>query len=512
MLDDIRTGGNEKNAEFHGILSHLSDLIKNSEAQLRLYFVSILNLIKPFDPQICINSKTPFPYYQDEQLNELTYILDYFLNNTEDSDIQDAFIQERSDLILKCMAFLEPFAKQITTSKNAPYEKGSSGMISYTEALLGFMANEKSLVDDLYSQYPSYKPIIMKNILTPLLNAYTKLFNTNLKLVRNNLENIGIFSFELVENIHYVLKALRMSPVLQNYEPLIECASQVRKLTQSLFKDAIDRIYTKVDQLSVIPTDNGVTEPAVDTMSRLRKFSEYKTGCIGAMENMSRENWLPGSYREKEYTFSGHLNSNDQSALLGCFISDCIDTLVICLEKRAQRILMPGQEPDVANPNSSRNKEKQRIGVFILTNIILVEEIIEKSELNSLLGAEGHQRLDKLKKRYVSYLVSDWRNLTAILMDTVVIDSAGKKSKDKEQIKEKFRKFNEGFEELVTKTKQYRLSDQSLKKTLKSEIISLIMPMYERFYSRYQNTFKNPRKHIKYTPDELMTVINQLIR
>ena len=35
-------------------------------------------------------------------------------------------------------------------------------------------------------------------------------------------------------------------------------------------------------------------------------------------------------------------------------------------------------------------------------------------------------------------MVSDWRDLTANLMDSVFIDSSGKKSKDKEQIKEKF--------------------------------------------------------------------------
>ncbi|CCK73539.1 GTP-Rho binding exocyst subunit EXO70 NDAI_0G05560 [Naumovozyma dairenensis CBS 421] len=514
MLEDIRTSGNETNSEFHGILTHLSELITLSETELRSYFVSILNSISPFDPQICINKKQPFPYYEDEQLNEMASILDYFHNNSDDSNIQDVFIAARSDLISKSMAFLEPFAKYAINSsnKNAHYEKNSSGMISYTEALLGFIANEKSLVNDLYSQYTKYKPIVINSIITPLINSYCKIFNSNMKSIRNDLDNMGLFSFELVENIHNVIKSLKMNHDLYENETLMDCANQVHKVTQSLFKDAIDRIATKVNQLNSIPSDNGVTEPTVDTMSRLRKFSEYKNGCLGAMENMSRENWLPMNYKEKEYTFNGNLNSNDQLALMSCFVSDCIDTLVICLERKIQKILMPNQEPDVANPNSPRNKQKQRVGFCILMNMSLVEQIIEKSELNSMLGKEGHIRMEKLKKRYISYLVSDWRDLTANLMDSVFIDSTGKKSKDKEQIKEKFKKFNEGFEELVSKSKQYRLSDPALKKVLKSEIISLVMPMYERFYNRYKDSFKNPRKHIKYTPDELMNVLTQLVR
>lgn len=129
-----------------------------------------------------------------------------------------------------------------------------------------------------------------------------------------------------------------------------------------------------------------------------------------------------------------------------------------------------------------------------------------------MLGNLGKARIEKLKKRYVNYLVADWKDLTVNLMDTVVIDSVGKKSKDKEQIKEKFRRFNEGFEDLISRTKQYKLSDPALKRLLKSEIVALLMPMYDRFYGRYKDSFKNPRKHIKYTPDDITNVISQTLR
>ncbi|SMN21728.1 similar to Saccharomyces cerevisiae YJL085W EXO70 Subunit of the exocyst complex [Maudiozyma saulgeensis] len=528
-LDDMAESiniNNKQNAEFNGILIRLTEVIKDSEANLRMYFVAILNTIKPFDPQINMNKKIPFPYYEDQQLSELSSILDYFYNNSDIDSIQESLINERSQTILKSMAFLEPFAKRITTSKNAPYEKGSSGMNPYTEAILGFIANEKSLIDDICSQYMTFKEPTLDAILKRLLKTYSKLINYNLESIKGNLDNTGIFSFELVESVQNVRRSLRFSQNLQNLDSLVQCSKKIDQVTQSLFKDTIQRIGEKVNRLSSLPTDNGVTESTVDTMSRLRKLGEFQSGCITAISSMERNNWLVTSFSPKDSTFDDKFLKNCSEKevsvrLLSCFFSDCIDTLCLFLEKRAEKILGNNMSSEISSPalthTSSKDgfsspKHKQRIGYFILMNISLVEQIVEKSSLSSILGQEGNVRIKKLHKRYVDYMVADWKDLTAILMDAVFIDSAGKKSKDKEQIKEKFKRFNDGFEALESKTKQYRLTDPALKKRLKSEIVSLIIPMYERFYGRYKDSFKNPRKHIKYTPTELTSAIDQVTR
>ena len=143
----------------------------------------------------------------------------------------------------------------------------------------------------------------------------------------------------------------------------------------------------------------------------------------------------------------------------------------------------------------------------------MIDQVVQRSEINSILGELGLQRLEKLRKKYINYYVSDWRDLTAILLDQTFVDSSGKiSSKEKDQIKEKFKKFHDGFEDLVSRSKSYRISDPALKKLLKQEIVSLLLPMYERFYNRYKDSFKHPRKHIKYTPSELMNVLNTIIK
>ena len=508
MLEDI-SRNNEQNAEFRGILTHLKSLIVQSENELRSYFISILNSIPDFDPQINIEKKIPFPYYEDEKLTEMTWILDYFYNNNngDESLIENTLIKHRSAKIIKSMAFLEPFVKRITDSKNAPYEQGSNGILNYTEALVGFIVSEQGLVDDLYSQFTDLKQNILSRILTPVINSYTKLVLANINAVESNKENIGLYSFELVESIQRIVRTLRFDPKLQRNDNLSLCLRQIHELAKSLFRDAIQQIQNKVNNLNKIPNDNGIADTAVSAVSVLRRFGKYKQGCLKAMTGMNRDEWLIVHLQDKETTYvKGSLDSNSSNiALLSCFFSDCIDILLVLLEKRAQRIL-------VDTEGGSANKYKQRVGFFILSNMTMIEEILERCELQSILGAEGETRLDKLKKRYIGYMIEDWRSLTINLMDSIHIDSTGKKLKDKEQIKEKFRKFNEGFETLVSTTSRFRLNSQDLKRTLQNEILSLILPMYQRFYGRYKDSFKNPRKHIKYTPDELTDAINQMIK
>ena len=398
MLEDISTN-NEQNAEFRGILTHLRSLITESENELRSYFILILNSIPDFDPQINIEKKIPFPYYEDEQLAELAWILDYFYNNNrngEGSLIENALIKHRSAKIIKSMAFLEPFVKRITDNKNAPYKQGSNGILNYTEALVGFIVSEKGLIDDLYSQFADLKQSVLNRILTPIINTYTKLVLTNIDAVESNKENIGLYSFELVESIQRVIKALRFDPSLQRNDNLSSCLRQIYQLAKSLFKDAIQQIQNKVNNLNKIPNDNGVADCTVAAISVLRRYGKYEQGCLKAMTGMSRDEWLIVHLQDKESTYvKGSMDNNaSNAALLSCFFSDCIDILLVLLEKRAQKILIDAE-------GGSANKYKQRIGFFILSNMTMIEEILERSELQSILGAEGKARLNKLKKRYI---------------------------------------------------------------------------------------------------------------
>ncbi|AGO13247.1 AaceriAFR100Wp [[Ashbya] aceris (nom. inval.)] len=506
IMDDLREKS-KSTADFRGIVTHLEELTMIGEKNLQIYFANKLNLIQPFDPQVYMNKKQNFPYYYDDDLHDIAAILDYF-GDTEQNPVIEIFMKQQGQLVLNSLAFLEPFTKQIASESNVPYQRGSSGFNSYTEAFIAFVSGVSLLVDDVFVKLPDRKPTVFSKIVAPILHNYTKLLRFNIDLVKDDINNYGLFSFELSENVNRVHQLFKGKP-LQNYDQLLECEAELKSISESLFKDLIQYIGHKTASLTQLPTDNGVTEATVDVMSRLRKFSEYKTGCLATIQSMTRESWLPN---ESKNVWTISMTPKNAQQLLSCFFSDAIDYLTISLERKAQKILNPNLEPEVGAPHK-RIPQMQRIGFFVLTNITLIEQIVQRSEINTVLEDIGAARLVKLNARYVNYFASDWRDLASNLLDQVFVDSSGKiSSKDKDQVKEKFRKFNEGFEQLVSNYKTCRITDPAMKKLLKQEIFALVAPMYERFHNRYKDSFKNPRKHIKYTPNELMNILNSLGR
>ncbi|QEU62522.1 Exo70 [Kluyveromyces lactis] len=511
ILEDLneRTHSNDT-SEFAGMVTHLKDLIFDGERNLQIYFNKLLNSIQPFDPQINMNKKIPFPYYDDEYLEQMSLILDYFENSTQNEQIVDLFIKQRVRLISQSLAFLEPFTKQISSGPNVPYQKGSSGVNSYTEAMLGFIANENSLIQDLYSKETSRQPVIYAKLCSPIIQNYLKIIKHNRQLLKDNRENIGLFSFELSDKVNDVLRSLRGKNIAEA-DYLNSELIEIQRISHSLFQELFAYINTKTRSMSQLPSDNGVPEPTVDIMSKIRKFSEYKSGCLSTIQAMSRSQWLPKDPKIAWTIAKNQLEDLSSANLLSSFFGDAIDYLLFGLERRAQETLNPQHEIHLLS--NKRFPNIQRIGFFLLNNVSLIDQIVQRSEINSILGSAGLKRLESLRKKYINYYVSDWRDLTSILLDQIFVDSSGKvSSKEKDQIKDKFKKFHDGFEDLVSRSKSYRISDPALKKLLRQEILSLVLPMYERFYNRYKDSFKHPRKHIKYTPSELMNVLNTIIK
>src|SRR4051812_16493615 len=94
-----------------------------------------------------------------------------------------------------------------------------------------------------------------------------------------------------------------------------------------------------------------------------------------------------------------------------------------------------------------------------------------------------------------------WKELAGFLLDTIYTKNttAGSKpslnSKDKEAVKEKFKNFNNLFDELVQRHKGYVFPDKEVKAMLFKEI-TFISPLYGRFYDKYHEVVKD--KHAKY--------------
>ncbi|KAH3900682.1 GTP-Rho binding exocyst subunit EXO70 SCDLUD_003681 [Saccharomycodes ludwigii] len=555
-MDDVASANNSSNssstAEFHGVAANLQSTIANSERRLHQYLISLCNSIQPFDPQLYINKRLPFPYYEDLDLQEMKQILEFFQAQNKYDSILDLIIQQRSQFILKCMAFLEEFTKELTKTDNAPYEKGTSGILNYTEALTGVIPLEENFVTDLQLE----KGTLVK-ILTPVISSFSKICQSNMKKVSGNMVNLGLFTFELDDCITKVIKALKNISLLQDQLVLIR--QKCQQLSINLLDEMIIYINKKATNLNSLPSDFGITETTVDIMSKLRRFSDYQKEELTVLKNnpITIQSWLPGedtkwykafhSLNKQELSNNTTLSTTSPEVLLSCFIGDCLDDLCVSLEMRAAKLLSQPQQQNThhyfhrpsldgndgehiggGNGVPSADEIKSLVGFFLVTNITLMEQILARSaDLNTMLNVipQRQPRIMKLKRRYLEYFLIQWKKITqsimslcttaggGAMMSTSLEDTpGGKTKKDKEHAKDVLRVFNEKLDELLSGFKRLKISDPGLKKWLVGEIKGMLEPVYKLVWNRYKDGFKHRQKHLKYSPEDLSSLLNGLSR
>jgi exocyst complex protein 7 len=502
ILERLNEGSHANGGgEYKGISENLHKTIVDSEFKLTNHFRELITPIShPFDPQIFINERKPFPYLEDSKSKDACHILFFFEDN--DKSIDSLYVSNRIKTIKESLAFAAPRTQHVKKNNKVPYEKGSNGINNYTEALVGFIYNEYALLEELIKeQHREVK--LFKEIFKPIVDKFLQLISGIVTDVQKTLQNDGLLVFELIDNIiklEVALQSKLIDKVEDEFPNLENSLFSCQHLARSLFKDLLVYIDQKIRSVTVLPQDNGISEITVEVMSKARRLTEYREGATKVMKGLKAGVWIPQPRPQWLTVFSSvsqtHvINDEDPEQLLSSFFSDVIDALIVSLEIKATTLI----------------KKKQTIGYFLITNITLVEQIISRSELSKILDANGYQRLDKLKKRALNFFLTSWKQVAAYLLDVNVVGKLS--SKDRELIKEKFKNFNSEFDELVKSYKQYNITDPGLKKYLSKEI-SFISPLYHRFYDKHsQGDFtKHTDKYIKYSKPEFDRVLDSLGR
>lgn len=162
-------------------------------------------------------------------------------------------------------------------------------------------------------------------------------------------------------------------------------------------------------------------------------------------------------------------------------------------------------------------------GVFIANNVAIVDRMIQSSELEPLMGSYAVS-LEKWRKTGPKMYLEAWREPSAHLLDVkytnrdkrpqsggaASTDSAAivkqLSSKDKDQIKEKFKSFNASFDDLVARYKSYKM-EREVRAQLAREVQAIIEPLYGRFWDRYHEIDKGKGKYVKYDKSQLASTL-----
>ncbi|XP_010250741.1 PREDICTED: exocyst complex component EXO70B1 [Nelumbo nucifera] len=145
--------------------------------------------------------------------------------------------------------------------------------------------------------------------------------------------------------------------------------------------------------------------------------------------------------------------------------------------------------------------------VFLMNNILYIVQKVKDSELGKLLGDHWvRKRRSQIRQYATSYLRASWSKVLSCLKDEGIGGGGSLSNVSKVALKERFKSFNLGFEEICRNQTAWKVPDPQLREELRISISEKVLPAYRSFVGRFGSHLESGRhagKYIKYTPEDL---------
>ncbi|XP_078692220.1 exocyst complex component 7-like isoform X2 [Branchiostoma floridae x Branchiostoma belcheri] len=312
---------------------------------------------------------------------------------------------------------------------------------------------------------------------------------------------IGKHDYSAVLSIFPVLKHLRA--INPDYEKALEGTEQGHKLPSLMstldttgakaLEEFIDSIKNDPDKQSNMPKDGTVHELTSNAMIFLQNLLEYlhTAGGMLAAQDPAGRDMQAAEVNERK---------------LSIYIGKVLGALQLNLENKAKGY----DDPALT-------------AIFLLNNYHYILKTIKSSGLLQVVVlqtsdiVEHYEDIIREQKRLYS---KSWsgvlRHILEISGKTVSQQRAapqmGKlKDKERQTIKDRFKGFNQEFDDIYRTQKGYAIPDHELRQSLRNDNKEFILPAYTAFREKYEpmQFTKNPEKYIKYSAEEVSATIDR---
>lgn len=151
--------------------------------------------------------------------------------------------------------------------------------------------------------------------------------------------------------------------------------------------------------------------------------------------------------------------------------------------------------------------------LFLMNNICYIVQKVKDSDLRPILGDDwirSHNR--KFRLHAVNYERASWNPVLYFLKDEG-IHNHGSSTPSKTVLKERFKNFNQAFEELYRTQIVWSVPNVDLREDLRISISLKVLQAYRTFIGRYASQFDSVRHrehYIKYYPEDLESALLDL--
>jgi len=500
-------------------INELAELLSTGVANLEAVFRDTLRQdSQPIEPLKQIMGGAEFPRISSAKSAQLRAInqniAGYASQISKQGELSPAakvYAQERGQYIQQSLQNLA--TASIATARkmeaNAVYIQGSNGIVSYTAGLEGMYTAEYDSICGIFTR-EEWGQVLQTTCQPSLANFASTLRDLDAH-IRNNLLTDCYLAYEIVEVVSNTSFQLE-NKTGELKHVMSDALKPVRETAKGSLSALLNDLRTKVRQMTSLPADAGSVPITTEIMTRLQLMTAYLPPLSSIMRSLGDGGWSTsgaGGSNTSALTLKSFDVGADGEQLFSHYASDTIDTLLSGLETRSRDLL--------------KNKSLQ--GVFLANNVAIVERMIRSSELEPLMG-NAMSKLDAYRKKATSLYMDSWKEPSTYLLDVQftskaprppstgqAIDSAAVlkslSSKDKDGIKEKFRNFNQSFDELVVKHKSYRM-EAEVRRQLGRDVQSFIEPLYNRFWERYHEIDKGKGKYVKYDKGQIASMLAAL--
>lgn len=495
---------------FTNVLISFETLIDKAEIKLQTYFQQLIRA----DAKVIIDDPT--------KTKDTKTILGYFAQGGPSGNdkrlVDEIFVSGRRDMLYDRQLALAPSCVPTPRPANIPYERGSNGINRFNNEFIRGVKDEMALMEHLgmgQGQTEMAREVVERTVVEVytkrVLGEYNKFFDPPGAVAANDL-----LVLEVVENL------LHFQKFLTNYGlsvPQFDTAVlRFVGTALGLFKEYFRLIEARFAQAQNL-NDQTIPQICVDLISKIRRVLETRDALVRMIATYKLGDWLvltpPAKFVSVYSLLIPHLGDDTApDYLLSLYFSDLIDAMMINIELGLRK---------------HEGLKKSTQGFWLVKNLVMVETIINKlPSLYQCLGLLGMERLNKLKNRFLKLFLDDWnlalyiiiRDMT--LIATTLAHQGGSKLgstggatthvslKEKEQIKELFRAFNELFEEALDNYSKYNITDTNLRSYLATEIKKLITLAYFKLYDKCGTLdfTKNRSKYVKYDKQQFERLLN----
>uniref|UniRef100_A0A8C5R742 Exocyst complex component 7 n=1 Tax=Leptobrachium leishanense TaxID=445787 RepID=A0A8C5R742_9ANUR len=252
------------------------------------------------------------------------------------------------------------------------------------------------------------------------------------------------------------------------------------------FADSIKNDPDKENSMSKDGTVHELTSNAILFLQQLLEFQETAGAMLASQENSS----AASSY-----------SSEFSRRLLSTYICKVLGNLQLKLLSK------------------SKMYEDLALGaIFLHNNYNYILKSLEKSELLQLV-AVTQKNPDSLYRELIEQQIQmyqrSWLKVTDYVSERNMPAFQGQKLKDKERqmIKERFKGFNDGLEEICKIQKSWAIPDKRQRERIRQAQRSIVQEVYGAFLHKFGtgvNFTKNPDKYIKYSVQHVGEMIERL--